>query len=120
MICRSSGFFKGAYTKLYESSRINTVILKEFHPIIFKIFLTWLELGNIESAPPITDLLALNVNKSILDAGYILSDFLLVKEFQNSVMNLLITRFNLYIQSYRQYISIEYISISYIISYTLP
>ena len=128
MLCRSSGFFKGACNKLWESGRTNRVTLKEFHPIIFKIFLTWLELGDIESAPPITDLLALNVDKSILDAGYIvrllksyiLGDFLLAEEFQNSVMNLLVIRCHLYIQSHGRCAGIDPISISYVISNTQP
>ena len=128
MICRSSAFFKGACNKLWESGRTNTVTLKEFHPIIFKIFLTWLELGDIECAPPITDLLALNMDKPISDAGYILhllksyilGDFLLAEEFQNSVMNLLVIRCHLYIQSHGRCAGIDPISISYVISNTQP
>ena len=50
--------------------------------------------------------------------GYILGDFLLAEEFQNSVMDLLITRCNLYVQSYARCVGIDPISISYVISNT--
>ena len=89
--------------------------------------MTWLELGDIESIT-LTEVLALNVDKYISDAAYIirllkcyvLGDFLLVEEFQNSVMDLLIARCSLYVQSYARCVGIDPISVSYVISNTLP
>jgi hypothetical protein len=128
MICRASGFFRGACNKLWESGKSNTITLEEVKPYIFSIFLTWLELGDIENAPTLTEVLALNIDKSVSDAGYIarllksyiLGDFLLAEKFQNSVMDLLITRCNLYVQSHAKCAGIDAISISYVISNTLP
>lgn len=128
MICRSSGFFKAACKKQWESGKTNTVTLEEVKPYIFTIFLNWLQLGDIESAPGLTDLFALNKDQYILDAGvifrllksYILGDFLLAEEFQNSVMDLLITKCNLYVQSHARLFGIDAISITYVISNTLP
>jgi hypothetical protein len=90
--------------------------------------LTWLELGDIERAPTLKGILALNKDENISDTAYIhqllkcyvLGDFLLAEEFQNSVMDLLIAKCNLSLQSHLGYTGLDPTSISYIISNTLP
>ena len=90
--------------------------------------MTWLELGDIERAPRFKKILASHTNEIYLDMDYmhqllkcyIIGDFLQAEGFQNSVMNLMIARCKLSVESLKACTGLDSTSIRYIISNTVP
>jgi hypothetical protein len=126
VICRSSGFFKAACNKHWESGKINTVTLEEHEPSVFSIFLTWLELDDIEKAPVLKEIPTLYKEKHSdlvyvhhLLKCYVLGDFLLAEEFQNSVMDLLIAKCQISFKSFKVCTGLDPRSVSYV-TFNIP
>jgi hypothetical protein len=106
LIISQSAFFKAATDSNWESGRSNLVILAEDDPKIFGIFLAWLTTSDITSAADLVEIPEAKHEKGKKDEeheqamdrlaeqlvmSFILGDRLLAENFQNSIMDAIVS-----------------------------